>query len=95
VIERNAGALGEAGLEQARKAMARLKFHPRESLPNRTALARGDALFGQLVGEPRQLLGAHLGALRAAMETQDPREIEAARGRLLAQMDALRGPSRS
>ena len=40
VIERNPGQLTRAQVEAARKALAVIKFHPRESLPNRTALAR-------------------------------------------------------
>lgn len=52
--------------------MAKLKFHPRDSLPNRTALARADALFGELTGEPRQVLAAALGDLRAALEGEKP-----------------------
>lgn len=84
VIERNPGALTAKQIEQARQQMKRLKFHPRESLPNRTALARADALYAELVGEPRQVLGAAIAALRGALESQDPLVIEAERERLVA-----------
>ena len=39
--------------------MGRLKFHPRDSLPNRTALARADALYAELRGPEREVLGDH------------------------------------
>jgi molecular chaperone HscC len=90
LIERTPGSMSKERLEQARKAMSALKFHPRDSLPNRTALARGDALFTQLVGQERELLGSQLASLRAVIETQDAHEIAAIRERLLALIDAFR-----
>jgi hypothetical protein len=66
-------------------------FSDSDSLPNRTALARGDALFGELNGAPRQLLSDALAALRAAIEAQETRAIEPLRERLNALMDQLRG----
>jgi molecular chaperone HscC len=90
VIEQRPGTLGKAELEAAQKRMAKLKFHPRDSLPNRTALARADAMFGELSSEPRQLLKVALSALRGALESQDPAIIELQRERLLQLMDQLR-----
>jgi molecular chaperone HscC len=89
VIERNPGQLSEAEVEQARRAMARLKFHPRETLPNRTALARADALFAELKGEERAMLGACLAELRGVLESQDTRAIDEVRARLLDIMEHL------
>ena len=40
-------------MKAAREAMARLKFHPRDALPNATALARADALYVELAGRAR------------------------------------------
>jgi molecular chaperone HscC len=90
VIERRPGALSAKQIEEARKAMLRLKFHPRDALPNRTALARADALFAELTGEPRELLGAALARLRGALDAQDPSVIAGARERLMSLTDALR-----
>ena len=70
--------------------MQRLKFHPRDALPNHTALARGDALYMELTGLPREQLGAALAGLRAALETQTPALIEPARERLVSVTEALR-----
>jgi molecular chaperone HscC len=90
VIEQRPGTLSKAELEAAQKRMAKLKFHPRDSLPNRTALARADALFGELSGEPRQLLAHALSGLRSALEAQHPAGIEQQRERLIQLMDQLR-----
>ena len=68
--------------------MARLKFHPRDSLPNRTALARADALYVELTGLAREDIGAALGMFRAALEAQDVEMIELMRGRILQMIDA-------
>ncbi len=54
VIEKTPGRLTDAQIEEARKAMTRLKFHPREALPNTTALTRADALYVELSGPARE-----------------------------------------
>jgi molecular chaperone HscC len=87
VIERNPGQLSEAEVERARRGMARLKFHPRETLPNRTAMARADALFVELKGESRAMLGACLAEFRGALESQDVHVIDEVRAKLLDMME--------
>jgi len=88
VIEERPGKLTKEQLQRAREAMARLKFHPRDSLPNRTALARADALYVELTGLAREDIGAALGMFRAALEAQDVEMIELMRGRILQMIDA-------
>ena len=82
--ERSPGRLSKAELSEARARLARLKFHPREALPNVTAIARADALYADLVGDARARLGRTLGAFRAVLETQDPPLIERHRDALVA-----------
>jgi molecular chaperone HscC len=89
VIERAPGRLSKDEIARAHEAMQRLKFHPRDALPNVTALERGDALFVDLTGEARAHLGHHLSAFRLALEGQDRAEIDARRGVLLGAIDAL------
>jgi molecular chaperone HscC len=84
VLERTPGRLTPEEIGQARRQMLRLKFHPREALPNVTALARADALFVELTGEAREELGAAISIFRAALESQDPAAIDATRGNLNA-----------
>jgi hypothetical protein len=47
------------------------EFHPREALPNTTALARADALYVELVGHARDVLGS---AIANATENEKARE---------------------
>jgi molecular chaperone HscC len=89
VIERKPGTLDKQQIEQAREQMRHLKFHPRDALPNRTALARADALHAELVGEARQELAAAIAALHGALETQDSALISPARERLVSLIAAL------
>lgn len=82
-------ALSPKKIESARRAMAALKFHPRELLPNRTLLARADALYVELRGPVRDELGAALAAFRAALETQDPETVDFVRENLARVVDAV------
>jgi molecular chaperone HscC len=90
VIERNPGRLSADEIARARAAFARLKFHPREALPNVTALARADALYVELSGSERERLGQAIAAFRAVLESQRSQEIDAMRGEVSALLDALR-----
>lgn len=75
LIEQAPGKLSEEQIAQARAAMEALKFHPRDSLPNTTAIHRGEALYIELTGEARERLGVTLAGFRAALETEDEHEI--------------------
>jgi molecular chaperone HscC len=88
-IERSPGRLSRGELEAARAHLARLKFHPRDALPNLTAVSRADALYVELVGHERTQLGQALSVFRAALESQDPKLIESQREALLAVLLAL------
>ena len=89
VFEQTPGRLTRAQIEAARKGLERLKFHPREALPNVTALTRAEALYVELVGVPREELGGALAAFRAALERQDPALIDEVREKLVAVTAAL------
>lgn len=78
-IESVPGRLSKKALEEARSRLKSLKFHPREALPNVTALARADALYVELTGADRAKLGACINALRLALEKQDAVLISAQR----------------
>jgi molecular chaperone HscC len=90
VIQQRPGTLSPSQIEEARENLARLKFHPREALPNRTALARADALFVELQGDRRQLLAYAMTKLRGALETQHSATIAEAREELLSLLEALK-----
>jgi molecular chaperone HscC len=87
VIDRSEGALTSAQFEEARRRLAALKFHPRETLPNATALHRAEAAYIELVGAARETLGDALARFRSALEAQDSGAIERLRRELLALLD--------
>lgn len=90
VIERSPGRLSKEQIAAAQARMKRLKLHPRDSLPNATALARADALYVELSGPAREVLGEVIVAFRAALESQDASAIEPMRARLVAVVRQLR-----
>jgi molecular chaperone HscC len=90
VFEQTPGRLTPKQVEEARKSMERLKFHPREALPNMTALSRAEALYVELTGMPREVLGQALAEFRAVLERQDPALIDDVRERLLILLSGLR-----
>lgn len=83
VIEKTPGRLTKEEIEKARAAMKTIKFHPRDALPNVTALARADALYAELSGSAREILGQRLLAFRAALEMQDHDAIAHTRAELV------------
>jgi molecular chaperone HscC len=89
LLEQTPGRLSAEQIAEARRNLERLKFHPREALPNTTALARGEALFVQLTGSAREELAGEMTRFRHALETQDPEGIDEARERLVALTAAL------
>ena len=89
VIESRPGQLTGRRSRGARR-WPRIKFHPRDSLPNPTALARADALFAETSG-PSASARPALAAFRAVLETQEPDMIDPTRERLNAFIASLRG----
>jgi molecular chaperone HscC len=83
LIEQTPGRLTSEQIAAARKNLDRLKFHPREALPNTTAMARADSLFIELTGTTRELLGQAIAVFRGALDAQDPSPIADARRQLL------------
>ena len=90
VIEGAPGRLTAQQIKEARKAMERLKFHPRDALPNATLLARAEALYVELTGAAREQLGDTLNAFRLALESQDDKMIAAGRDHLAMLVNSLR-----
>lgn len=88
----NDGMAGdEASIAKARASLAALKRHPREEAENKAAIARGEKCYENFLGEQRYWVGEVLSRFTAALETQDPRTIEAARKELHGALDQLEG----
>jgi len=85
-IERTPGRLSQSELKETRKRLERLKFHPREALPNVTALSRAEALYVEITGPARASLGQAISHFRAALESQDPALIARLREALLSRL---------
>jgi molecular chaperone HscC len=90
VLERSPGRMNEAEVERARERLAALKFHPRDALPNTTALSRAETLFIELRGPDREALGTAMRVFRLALEEQAPSRIEQRRRELLLLVERLR-----
>ena len=90
VIEHSPGRLSAREIERARVALARLKLHPREALPNATTLARADALYMDLLGADRSRLGTVIARFRSALDAQRPEAIVQIRAELNALVEAIR-----
>ncbi len=59
-------------------AMAKLKIHPRDDMKMRALVARAARLYEERLGDTRAVIGRALGQLTAALDRQEPEEIEAA-----------------
>ncbi|MFZ5442994.1 MAG: Hsp70 family protein [Myxococcota bacterium] len=90
VLQQRANALTGEALEAARAALQKWKIHPRELLPNTTALERAEAVYATLRGLERERLGEVIARFRAAMERQEPPLIDEARAVLQAATHSLR-----
>lgn len=90
VLDRSKGGMSASDIKRARQQMQALKFHPREALPNVTAIARAEAVLVDLVGPDRARLLECLNAFRVALESQDPKQGQVLREILVALTSALR-----
>ncbi len=86
---------GPAGgdLDKQRKALEALKVHPRDADANRAATARANRAFENHLGDTRTIIGRMMHAFESALDSQDPRIVEKAREKLLADLDAIEGES--
>ncbi|MDM0029298.1 Hsp70 family protein [Variovorax saccharolyticus] len=89
MIEGNPGLLTEDEITERLAAMRELKIHPRDTLENRTALARAERIYAQLRGAAREWLSEQILQFEASLATQDGRVVTQARARLEEQLDHL------
>lgn len=95
VIEQNPGLLTPQQIRERLDALATLKVHPRDQQGNLALLARAARLYEEHTADARREIGVRLLAFKAALETQEPREIERARrslGELLDHLDGEAAP---
>ena len=83
--------LSEKEIETQRKALAKLKVHPRDTDANRTIIARAGRCYENSIGDERTYLGQQISAYEAVLEQQDLRMIEQAREQLSKILDQFEG----
>jgi molecular chaperone HscC len=81
----------DAAVSQRRDVLAALKTHPRDSEPNRAAMARGERAYENALGDERATIDMLISEFRVALDGQDPRVIEQARARFQTAIDAIEG----
>lgn len=90
VIDRSPTGLSEEARAASQARLAGLKIHPRDSLPNRTLLARLERAWMQSLGAEREQIGQWLDEFQNLLSAQQEQPIRAARQRLEQQLEALR-----
>lgn len=80
-----------ANLDSRRKALAKLKVHPRDQAANASALARAKRCYEGQLGPMRDHVSQLVGAFEAVLASQDERKIDEARQRLIEQLDQIEG----
>lgn len=84
VLQRSGLDVDEEAQQERLAALDALKVHPRDLLPNRLAIERGNRVVRLSSGPERELLVGLLDGLEAAMERRDDEAILHYRGRVLA-----------
>ncbi len=79
--------MSEAEIATRLAALAEIKLHPRETIENRTLLARGERMVEEAQGDLRDRIAMAVATFERIVERQDLREIEEARERLRAHLD--------
>jgi molecular chaperone HscC len=87
VIEGNPGVMQPDEIARRLAAMAKLKMHPRDDMKTRTLVARAQRLYEERLGDTRAAIGHALGELNAALDRQEPEEIETASRMLTSLLD--------
>lgn len=90
IIEQHAGRLSPSERARAEAALAALKVHPRDLLPNRTLLERALARHTRLDPHDRALLDGPLTAFEDALARQHPEAITEAAATLRRALELLR-----
>ncbi|MEC7119813.1 MAG: molecular chaperone HscC [Pseudomonadota bacterium] len=79
VLVHNQSVLNPEQIEQARRELAMLKIHPRDSLPNKTLMLKAERLYSEMTGTLREAIGQQTQQFEQVVNSQDPRKIAEAR----------------
>lgn len=78
-------------LEARRKALGKLKVHPRDTEAISATLARAGRCYENSLGDTREYIGSLILAFEQVLARQDPRACEAARVELNSHLDRIEG----
>lgn len=79
VIDRSPAGVTEEGKRESRERLARLKYHPRDALPNLTLSERLAQLYEESLGDERQQVAQWLLQFERVLASQDPQLIRSFR----------------
>lgn len=80
-------------IKASRKALDKLKVHPRDEQENVAAMAQVQRCYESFTGPVRDQIGQWITEFQGALDKQDPRIIAEARAQLLTALDELEGNS--
>lgn len=90
IVDQDDG-MSAAEIETRRKALEKLKVHPRDEAENVAVMARAQRCYEGFTAERRDYVGRCILAFEAVLAKQEPRAIEEARDVLARQLDELEG----
>jgi molecular chaperone HscC len=85
----SASALSKEEIANRKAALAAIKTHPRDTLPNKAALARAERLYAELTGPQREAVGQVMTQFLQVIEGQDAQAINHARAQLTRWLDQI------
>ncbi len=80
-----------SNLEERRRALAKLKVHPRDDAENAAVLARAGRCYENFLSDQRDYIGGLISQFQSALDTQDPRVIEPARADIVERLNEMEG----
>ncbi len=89
MIRNSPTPLDPAEIEARLAALADLKIAPRDTEAHRALLARGERLFAEALGAPREAVGRAIAAFERALEAGEAEAITRAAEELRAVIRAL------
>ncbi|MFP8966862.1 Hsp70 family protein [Pokkaliibacter sp. CJK22405] len=87
IVDRSPAGLDEEARQQSHDRLQGLKIHPRDSLPNRTLLARIERAYSQTLGDERSQIQSWLAAFEEVLGKQNKDDILRLRNQLNDALD--------
>ncbi|NOH67495.1 Hsp70 family protein [Vibrio rotiferianus] len=89
VIDKTPEGISQEQLEMSHAKLSRLKFHPREAIPNITLLEKLHQLYAENTAEFRTVIEEYIFAFEMALASQDELEIREKRTLIYKQLGRL------